>query len=1273
MRFIEEGPSLPDALLRARDEGRVVFFCGAGVSRARAGLADFFGLAESVIRELGAPDDGDASKVLRKAREVEKELDVTGLISADRVFSLLERDFTALDIQSAVAKSLKPAASVDRSAHELLLRLARTPSGTTQLVTTNFDRLFESEGSKISFYQPPHLPMPSRHYDLNGIVYLHGCVDLGYTRADGNGFVLSSSDFGHAYLSEGWATEFFSQIVREYIVVFVGYSADDPPIHYLLEGLKRNASSPNGLYAFQSDESNELTARWRHKGVQAIPYSAAHCHNALWATLSLWAARADDPHKWQTSVLSDAMAGPQSLTPHQRGQVAHIVSTYDGAKAFAEAKPPAEWLCVFDPWCRYEPPEYQTWTTTDTPIPDPFSIYGLDDDTLPQWTGDGTFLHNSKVPDDAWDAFALNDLDQQSLSPRNLPAVRGHLARTVPGLPARLVCLGTWIASVAHQTATIWWAARQESLHPGYRRSIEWRLSRDFSTFDHDVQKAWGYILESWQTLPDDDRGNWHDLERYISRYGWSFREVRRFVNLYEPRIRVSPALMSRSTPPAQSEQHGIRNLARVKVECPVPPSDAAIPGAWLHHVIRGLRKHLESAVRLCGEVGDYQVCHISPIAEDDRPDISNYDRTEGLSGCVISFASLFEQLLTVDAARAKEEFNSWPSDEEKVFARLRFWASGKPVVANPEEFSRIILGLTEDVFWDSYHQRDLLLALASRWADISYKYRQDIEAIVMHGPPRYDGEDDSYKTRAAWAVLNRLEWLRAHGCALSLSAESEIVRRKLDAAYWSPERAKDAAASLESRGGWIRTSTECSVLAREPIRSILSKARELSGRSTTDSLSESDPFAGLCAERPRRAYLALARATDRGELPVWAWNSFLSSTSREADDASFSAVIATRLCRMSDEALASLIYPATWWVRKVSKAFSSNFPVVFDTIVNRLIDIVGSAPGIGASAILASNRERDWGFESINSPVGHLVLAIFEDPRSEAVTTLPSCLCSVGKCLSLSGDPKRHAIAIASRYLGWLHAHAPDWTERHLLAFLYGEDVRDREAFWAGILLNPEISSSLLYLKIKEGLLALAKNEARSRVSRLQSLAHLVLSGWLTTTDNGDHSMVKSVEFRDVLLHGGDDFRSHILWQFVRGLSAGTTDERQACRQKAKTFFEEVWPRQRSVKSVAMTERICEVLTADPDSFAMLIDVVTPLLTPIGDSTLLHPRAREQSLVYTAHPERALHLLHVVLQGDARQWPYWVGDALSTIALADEALNDDIRFRELKRRWNAR
>jgi hypothetical protein len=52
LRFATNGPNIPDELLVARDEGRVVFFCGAGVSRAKVGLKDFIGLARAVSDKL---------------------------------------------------------------------------------------------------------------------------------------------------------------------------------------------------------------------------------------------------------------------------------------------------------------------------------------------------------------------------------------------------------------------------------------------------------------------------------------------------------------------------------------------------------------------------------------------------------------------------------------------------------------------------------------------------------------------------------------------------------------------------------------------------------------------------------------------------------------------------------------------------------------------------------------------------------------------------------------------------------------------------------------------------------------------------------------------------------------------------------------------------------------------------------------------------------------------------------------------------------------------
>ena len=47
MQFVAGGPDIPDALLDAHEEGRVVFFCGAGISYS-AGLPSFEGLVKKV-------------------------------------------------------------------------------------------------------------------------------------------------------------------------------------------------------------------------------------------------------------------------------------------------------------------------------------------------------------------------------------------------------------------------------------------------------------------------------------------------------------------------------------------------------------------------------------------------------------------------------------------------------------------------------------------------------------------------------------------------------------------------------------------------------------------------------------------------------------------------------------------------------------------------------------------------------------------------------------------------------------------------------------------------------------------------------------------------------------------------------------------------------------------------------------------------------------------------------------------------------------------------
>lgn len=52
MQFVADGPDVPEELLQAHEEGKVVFFCGAGISYP-AGLPGFKGLVEEIYNQLG--------------------------------------------------------------------------------------------------------------------------------------------------------------------------------------------------------------------------------------------------------------------------------------------------------------------------------------------------------------------------------------------------------------------------------------------------------------------------------------------------------------------------------------------------------------------------------------------------------------------------------------------------------------------------------------------------------------------------------------------------------------------------------------------------------------------------------------------------------------------------------------------------------------------------------------------------------------------------------------------------------------------------------------------------------------------------------------------------------------------------------------------------------------------------------------------------------------------------------------------------------------------
>ena len=1255
-----------------------MFFCGAGVSQARAGLPGFLQLARSVVDILGVPSDSPAIALLEQAREAEDRTGITGLIPADRVFGILERDFLVRDVEHAVATALRPPEPPDLSAHRTLLDLATTPEGEVRIVTTNFDRLFHDCNPTVPSRQRPNLPHPDTPGDMTGIVYLHGKVDPNYQRATDAGFVLSSSAFGRAYLADGWATSFFRQIIRQYVVVFVGYSADDPPIQYLLEALAARPNASPGIYAFQSGHPDEAASRWRPKGVQAIAYGE---HAALWPTLDAWAARARSPTAWYTTLAATAVRPPQELSALQRGQVAHMANTVEGLRRFSETTPapPADWLCVFDPHIRYaDPARSGTWRHPG-PVIDPFDRYSIDADSPPPAADVQEHPRPRRVPSDAWDAFAPSRPDRRDSAENSPSYFRGQSALAPPPCSTRLWLLARWLGRIAHQPTAVWWAVRHGPLHPQICHHIRWAIRHLSPSPTEPVRQAWLYLFECWDLnagQPDDDRD---ETVAQISTDGWNTSAVRRYGQACRPYLRAEPAWWWLGPiPPAWSDDIRLAELLHLRVVYPrTVHEDIDIPEEWRASVVAELRKNLDVARTLETEIGGLGLRHMAPISQSDRPNHADIGPSDGLSGLLRTFADRLLRLCDTDIEAARHELSGWPMDDDAVFARLRIWAASNSDLVPRDSFRQVLSSLSDCAFWDVNHQPDLLRTMASRWMGLPDEVRHHLEIRLLNGRTRRENEDDAeFCRRRARSTLDRLTWMGQHGCDFGSHVDSEISRLRELAPDWEPEHADDAAASMEGEGGFVTTRTEYSALLSESLATTLSRARELAG-NRSDFLVEDDPYRGLSDGRPVRAFAALRVSAEQNEYPNWAWNTFLSANARKCDRPRLKALIAERLARFPTEAVSTFLGAASRWLRDVGDGLAQEYPSSFRVALTSLLDTLRQNPAAAGSGRLRGPGPRSWATEAKSSPTGMLAEAAFLDSEVRGLRardTLPRVLLGqLGILLGLDGDLPRYAVAVLASRLRWLYAVDRDWSDVNLLSALDSREPEMRWAFWSGFFWGMGGTwEPTLYSRLKRHLLRLARERDERRRHHDQSLANLVLAGWCIMDQTGRDRCISNTELRDVLLRTDDAFRGAVLWHAERWLRQ--SDGEEAGRGSlVPELLRDVWPRQRSVKSPAMSARLFGLALGSEGLFREMAEVVEPLLSRSEGGRIELPRLRRARNVIDEHPRAVLGLLYAVLPSRTADWPYDTGAVLERIWEADETLREDSRLGELRRKSDAR
>jgi hypothetical protein len=1256
MRFIPNGPSIPDALLSARDEGRVVFFCGAGVSLAKANLPDFINLTKQVILELGVGEDEPVSKLLRADQEIKDKIGES-VLSIDRIFGLLERDFVDSDIESAVAKTLKLSSLPNLTAHQTMLKLAKTSEGITRLITTNFDRLFEASDPSLPYWYPPKLPNSNEH-EFDGIIHLHGIVNEEYDGADGNGFILSSSEFGHAYLAEGWATQFIKTILEKYIVVFVGYSADDPPVRYLLEALNKRAHTLKGMYAFHCNCDGDAQNAWASKGVEPI---VSDDYLSLWESMEAWAVRAENPNLWVQDVLSKAQKGPFSMQPHERGQVAHIVSTIEGMRKFSLISEPlpAEWLCVFDSALRYARPTRNFWDENSQTI-DPLERYGLDSDTFIPVDPDDIYFKR-EVSVDAWNCFSLMDSDKEVFQMHNFSSLMGYNARNMPRLSTRLSLLGEWVMRVADDPVTVWWAIKQNGIHPEIMERIQHYYR--YQKKKPEIEKLWQNLTKIWSNKDAMHDLQLHDLEEIFRNNQYNMESFLMLIDYYRPVLNVDTGSLYMAFPPVEKGRN-IYDVVNFEIKYR-GLLDIEIPDEYLVYYIKEFRYILERIVVL-----EKTLCRrqssIDPINQEADPhhELSHDDK---LSPYVVHFVNLIQRLIEKDISAAKQEFLSWGKDDH-VFARLSVWISSEVRLFAGSEAANIILELDDGVFWDSYSQRDLLITLKKRWHDYNRKSRKLIEKRILQGRKQYKFEKDTeYLNDRSWQVLDYIYWLALEGCTLSFNLEKETQKLMKLAPNWKTEYAQKADRSLQGRGGSVRTNTNYDELLALPLQDILKKSMP----KREEFLLEHRPFSGLSEAKPVRAFSALTNASKENKYPEWAWKTFLYAQSREADKIKFTTLIAARILLIPVEQVRDIMHPLIQWYEKIAKRLLQYSPDLFDQLWNRFIHLLTIYPALGESGIKSNAKHYEWVTHAINTPEGKLVDLLIDilpgDTTPDNGFAEKWIIC-VEQLLHLPQSSYRFALVRLSRNLNWFFYIDQEWTKQKLLPFLE-TSVDDKEAFFAGFLRSSKVPAIDLYQILKPHMLELAISNGDSKRFG-NNLTGMLLIGWGEVDSNSSERLVSDNEMRSVLISSDENFRLMVLSNLLRWSREKSID----WEEKIPLFLKKVWPRHKKAKSALVLARICDLVLSNERIFPKVIDDLIKLLK--GSSVGQIQRSGFQILdntIIDEYPEKVLDLLFTILSDNTQEWPYMINNVLDKIVKTNSSLRTNSKFIELQRRWNSR
>lgn len=1259
MQFVPNGPDLPDDLLRAHEDGQVVFFCGAGISYP-AGLPGFKGLVNAVCDLLGTQPTGIEAAALNRN-------------AYDAALDLLERRIPGqrFAVRKAVAAALQP--NLDQphatDTHAALLQLGRDRRGRCRLVTTNFDRIFEhvkgDTGIDAVSLAAPLLPIP-KVSRWDGLVYLHGLLPANDEEAELNRLVLTSGDFGLAYLTERWAARFVTDLFRNFLVCFVGYSIDDPVLRYMMDALAADrmlGEAVNEAYAFASYETDEKAAtrlEWEAKGVSPILYEVPaqdSNHSLLHESLKAWSETYRDGLLGRERIVQDyAKVQPSTSTQQDDfvGRMLWALSHPSGipAKRFAEFDPvpSLDWLEVL-------------------------SIERFEWHDLKQFNVHPTAFDAENLP------FSLVRRPPPLACAPWMSLVSAGPA--VCGWDAVMFQIGRWLVKHLDNPSLVLWLVKQGGrLHGRFLQMIESAmddiacLEKDGNTAELEairakspdaiprpaMRRVWNLILVgkmkvSWST---------------VDAYAWKMRFARdgltplnrmKLMEILAPCASFDAPFQWSDGPIKGDPNSQVENLFQCELALAV---DHAF--SWLHDLrdlpawrealpalLDDLQRLLHDALDLLRELG--KATDKEDDSHIDLPSISPHWQNRGFHDWVVLIEMLRDawiEVYSVDKSRAAHTARSWFTIPYPAFKRLALFATCHKTIANDIDWVEWLGSDGAWWLWAQETRREVMRLLVLQGGALSLRSRGQVEKAILDGPPRSMYREDG--DPADWTFIrDRAVWLRLAKLQLSgveLGADAIAKLDELSKAH--PNWALDEDERDEFVHWMSGTGDPDFERENEPII-VPTKRTELvewlKRPRESPTAFRQDNWQQTCRNRFLRSVVALRDVAAQGVWPIECWNDALQAWSDESIRARSWHYSAQLVRTMPDFVIEKVAHSLSWWLRAVSKSAISHEEIFFE-LCGRVL------AGMHDDGAEDDNPL----FRAINHPTGRVTDALLNRWFQERLTDnaqLPRWLTPLLTQICDSPQPQfRHGRVVLASHLIVLFRVDARWTESHLLPhFGWAEDPREARRVWEGFLWSPRLYEPLL-TAMKQPFLNTVLHYSELG-ERGRSFAAILAYAALERPES-----FTPQDFRTAIQNLPQEGLENVARTLFQALQAAGDQREEYWAFRIVPFWNEVWPKSLDRLSDGVAESLARLSIAAgpkfPDALSLVRDWLRPLQHPDFAVEPLH-----ESGLAKHHPELVLELLNKIVNLDQFA-PLSLAKCLVDIAKAAPELSRDYRFQAL-------